>query len=95
MGTLFEKWLGKRKIIQLCTSQALQLGAIFYLYGFIVGALGVFLLKRVQFYYESSFDFLTPATEQVILNFFSQFYAPIYPYSLKSPIWKGGQLLYL
>ena len=56
IGTLFEKWLGRGKIIQLYTSQALQLGAIFYLYGFVLGALGVFLLKRVHFYYESSFN---------------------------------------
>jgi len=50
----------------------LQIAAIFYVFGFIVGMFFVFLFKNVTFYYESTFN-ITPQMEEKILNFFALF----------------------
>ena len=48
----------------------LQIGAVFYVAGFIAGMFFVFLFKNVTFYYESTFN-ITPSEEERILNLFA------------------------
>jgi hypothetical protein len=69
----------------------LQLSAIFYMMGFLVGSFFVFLFKRVTFYYESTFN-ITPEIEQKLLDFFSNFYHFLYPKAPNATHLQGNEI---
>ena len=76
---LFKKISGiKDKFVSFYILLLMQIGAIYYVFGFLFGAFFVFLFKKVEFYYESTFN-ITPEIEQKIINFFAGFYKFIYP----------------